>query len=375
MINRSTYAEIDVSALRANYDMILSRIATYRKIHHRPNPSRLCAVVKADAYGHGAVEVAKIALEKGASYLAVATPDEAEELRSAGIKAPILNLGLIGEESISSIVVHDVTQTVASVELARCLSSEALRQGKTLKVHLKVDTGMGRIGIPVEDVERVAGEVAKLPSIELEGIFSHFATADSDRDYTRLQLERFMQAVESAEQAVHHPLLKHLAESEAILDIPEAAFDMVRAGIIQYGLQPAQDLPKDVVLHPVMRLVSKILFLKEIERGTSIGYGRGFVAKRKTKIATLPIGYADGYIRAYGGHMVEVRGVRAPIAGRVCMDQVMVDVTDVEGVAVGDEVTLFGSPTLTADEVADWLGTINYEVVCLISKRVPRVYI
>lgn len=367
-VNRSAWAEIDRSALRANYRAIRKRI---------PEPTRLCAVVKANGYGHGAVEVAKIALSEGATYLGVATPGEAAELREAGFDVPILVLGLIGPESAASIVSNDIVQTVATEALAKCLNDEAERQGKTVKVHLKVETGMGRIGVYPEDAPALAKAIEELPHVELEGIFSHFSVADSDLDFTKGQIEKFRTACEAVEAVTKRRLLRHIAESEAILRLLDiSAFDMARAGIIQYGLKPGETVPDDIKLHQAMRLKAKIVFIKEMDVGESVGYGRTFIAKRKSRIATLPLGYADGYIRAYGKQgSVEVRGKRAPIAGRICMDQTMIDITDIEGVEIGDEVTLFGTETLPTDEAAKWLDTINYEIVCLVSGRVPRVYV
>ncbi|BEU88186.1 alanine racemase [Selenomonas sp. TAMA-11512] len=367
-VNRSAWAEIDCSALRSNYRLIRKRL---------PETTRLCAVVKANGYGHGAIEVAKIALSEGATYLGAATPDEGVELREAGIDAPILVLGLIGPESVASIVKNDITQTVATEELAKQLDAEAAKQGKKVKVHLKVETGMGRIGVCPEDASALAGVLEELSHVELEGIFSHFSVADSDLEFTKRQIEKFKDACAMVEQVTGRRLLRHIAESEAILRLLDiSSFDMVRAGIIQYGLKPGKTLPDDIELRQAMRLKAKIVFIKEIEPGQSIGYGRKFIARRKSRIATLPLGYADGYIRAYGNEgSVEIKGKRAPIAGRICMDQTMIDITDIDGVEVGDEVTLFGSETLTTDEAARWLDTINYEIVCLVSSRVPRVYV
>ena len=367
-VNRSAWAEIDRSALRANYRAIRKRI---------PEPTKLCAVVKANGYGHGAVEVAKIALSEGATYLGVAAPSEALELRAAGFDVPILVLGLIGPESVASMVEHDIVQTVATEALVRLLNDEAGKQGKVAKVHLKVETGMGRIGVYPKDAPALAKTIEELPHVALEGIFSHFSVADSDLEFTKGQIEKFKEACEAVEAVTNRRLLRHIAESEAILRLLDiSAFDMARAGIIQYGLKPGETIPDDIALHQAMRLKAKIVFIKEMEVGESVGYGRTFVAKRKSRIATLPLGYADGYIRAYGRQgSVEVKGKRAPIAGRICMDQTMIDITDIEGVEIGDEVTLFGTESMPTDEAAKWLDTINYEIVCLVSTRVPRVYV
>ncbi len=335
MPNRAAWAEVDLGAIRANYEAIKRNIR---------GGAKLCAVVKADAYGHGAIPVARVAVECGAAYLAVATVSEAIELRQAGFTTPILLLGVVRPEDAGAVVDYDVTQVVCQLELAQALSEEAVRRHKVCKVHLKVETGMGRIGVRPEEIGVLAAAVKQLPGIEIEGMFSHFAMADRrDKAYTKMQLAKFEQAIKAVEAAGVTLKIRHIAESAAILEIPEAHYDMVRAGIIQYGLWPSDEVTQPIDLRPAMKLQAQVVFLKTVHPGESIGYGRTFV--------------------------------RAPIAGRVCMDQVMVDVTDIPDVAVGDVATLWGSPTLTVDEAAGWLDTINYELPCLISPRVPRVYV
>ena len=366
MIFRDVYAEIDLDAIRHNLTEIRRRI----------NPaSKLCAVVKANAYGHGAVEVSKVAVDCGADFLAVATVDEGLELRRAGFDLPILILGLIPQVAARAVVENDLTQAIADFDLAEKISNAAVRLGKIAKVHLKIETGMGRIGIAPDKAVELAVEISHLPNVELEGLFSHFADADSpDRTFTNHQIEIFKTTADKIRTAGVEIKIRHLAESAAILDIPEAHFDMVRAGIITYGLYPSDDVRRTIELKPAMKLVAKIIYLKKISAGVSIGYGREFVAKRDSLIATLPLGYADGYIRAYKNFHVEIRGQLAPIAGRVCMDQTMIDVTDVDGVKVGDEVILFGSDLISIDDAARHLNTINYEITCLVSARVPRIF-
>ena len=367
MILRDVRAEVNLDAIRHNLTEIRRHI----------NPaSKLCAVVKADAYGHGAVAVSKIAVECGADFLAVATVDEGLELRRAGFDLPILILGLIPSDAAAVVVENDLTQVVADFELAKKISAAAVNQSKLAKIHLKLETGMGRIGVAPADAVELAVKISRLPNVELEGMFSHFADADNDdRTFTRRQIEIFSDVAKKIRAAGVALKILHLAESAAILDIPDAHFDMVRAGIITYGLYPAPNVRHTIELRPAMKLVTRIVQLKKISAGTSIGYGREFVAARDSLIATLPIGYADGYIRAYKNFHVDIGGQLAPIAGRVCMDQTMIDVTDVEGVAVGDEVILFGSDAVTIDDAARHLQTINYEITCLISSRVPRVNI
>ena len=372
MSQRAVWAEIDLAAIRHNYEVITRSIT---------GGAKLCAVVKANAYGHGAAAVAREALQAGAAYLAVATLSEAAELRREGFRTPILILSLIDPQESRDAVALAVTPTVANLALAEVLSAEAARQAKTLRLHLAVDTGMGRIGCTPEEAGALARAVAALPNIELEGAFSHFAMADvKDKTHARQQLALFKRALEDIEAAGVHLRLRHIAESAAIFELPEAHLDMVRAGIIQYGLYPSADVAKAVgekaPLRPAMALKARILFLKTVPQGAAIGYGCAWRAPRESRIATLPLGYADGYIRALAGKAhVEIGGKAAPVVGRICMDQCMVDVTDIEGVTEGTEVTLFGSRTLSVDTVADWLETINYEVPCLIAPRVPRVYI
>ena len=365
-INRDLWAEVDLEAITYNLTEIR---------RHINKNSKLCAVVKANAYGHGAIPVAQCAVKAGADYLAVATVDEGLELRAAGFTQPILILGLIPASAANEVVASDLTQAVADFELAKAICNAAVSQNKIAKVHLKIETGMGRIGAAVEEAASLATMISLMPNIELEGVFSHFAAADSkDKTFVKEQLEIFNRAISEIEEHGIKIKLRHIAESAAILEIPEAHFDMVRSGIITYGLYPSDEVKHTIELKPAMKLCAKVAFVKKISAGTSIGYGRDFIAKRDSVIATLPIGYADGYIRAYKNFYVEIHGQKAPIAGRVCMDQVMIDVTDIEGVKVGDEVILFGSKTLTCDDAANHLNTINYEVTCLVSNRVLRVY-
>ena len=367
MPNRAAWAEINMGAIAHNYREIRSRIA---------KDAKLCAVVKADAYGHGAVAVARVALEEGADYLAVATLSEALKLRAAGFTTPLLILGLVEPESAREVVDGDITQTVCRMDLVEALSKEAVRQGKTVKVHLTIETGMGRIGVHPKDAAETAKKIVALPNVELEGVFSHFALADiPDKTFTKNQVKLFQEACNAIEAVGIRIPIKHIAESAAILEIPDVHFDMVRAGIIQYGLWPSDEVTRPIDLRQCMKFCARIVYVKTIQPGESVGYGRKFIAERETRIATLPVGYADGYIRAYAGGSVEVCGKRAPIAGRVCMDQFMIDITDIPEAQMGDVCTLFGSETLPTDEVAGWANTINYEVVCLVSERVPRVYV
>ncbi|MBR5913198.1 MAG: alanine racemase [Selenomonadaceae bacterium] len=367
MINRDARAEINLGAIRHNFTEI--------RRHIQPT-AKLCAVVKANAYGHGAIEVSKIAVECGADFLAVATVDEGLELRRAGFNQPILILGLIPYNAVSVAVENKLTMTVSDFELAEKISDAAAKIGTVAKIHLAIETGMGRIGIFPDNAVDVAAQIDSLPNVELEGIFTHFADADiKDKTFTLNQLEIFKSTAEKIRACGIDIKICHAAESAAILELPAAHLDMVRAGIISYGFYPSSEVKHTIELKPVMKLIARVVYLKKVPQGTPISYGREFVTKRDSVIATLPIGYADGYIRAYKNFHVEINGQLAPIAGRVCMDQFMVDVTDIPNVKIGDEAILFGSKLITGDDAAKHLNTINYEVTCLISERIPRVYV
>ena len=367
MPNRDVYAEVDLSAISHNVKRIKDRIR---------NHAKMCAVVKANAYGHGAVAVAREAIAAGADYLAVAILNEAIELRQAGFKEPILILGFTPERQACQLVEYDIEQAVFTVEAAKALSETALRQGKKAKVHIKVDTGMSRIGILPDKAGEFAKTLQALPGIEIIGLFSHFAKADyEDKTFANEQLKRFKQAIAAIESVGIEIPLKHIANSAAILEMPEAHFDMVRAGVILYGLWPSDEVKRCIELEPAMRLIAKIAYVKAMEAGNGIGYGQIFRTRRHSLIATLPIGYADGWSRLLTGKAsVLVHGQLAPIRGKICMDQCMIDVTDIDDVKSGDTVILFGDKKLSADQIAKWLDTINYEVVCMVSNRVPRVY-
>ncbi|MGB9976824.1 alanine racemase [Thermovenabulum sp.] len=370
---RPTRAEILLDNLKHNINEVL-RV--------KNKNSKFCAVVKADAYGHGAFEVSRVALSMGAEYLAVAFLDEALALRREGVRAPILILGFTPEDQFDKIIENNITQTVFSVEMAEKLSLKAAQMGKTVKIHIKLDTGMGRIGFLadspiISEIERVF----ELPGIEVEGIFTHFARADEkDKGFTFEQFYKFMDVVGRLENKGYRIPIKHAANSAAIIDLPETHLDMVRAGIMLYGCYPSDEVDKEKVkLKPVMSFKTKIAHLKELEKGKPVSYGGTFITQRRSRIATLPAGYADGYFRLLSSKgEVFVKDKRAKVVGRVCMDQCMVDVTGIEGLKVGDDVELFGDGKnngVTADEVAKIIGTISYEVLCAVSKRVPRVYI
>ena len=368
MASRGVWAEIDLSALRHNISVIKSHIA---------EGARFCAVVKADAYGHGAIAVAREAVAMGADYLAVAVLSEAETLRRAGFTTPILVLGATQYEEADAVVDLSVTQAVFSVAAAKALSEAAARRGVRAKVHLAVDTGMGRIGVRPEEAGEIAAEISALPHIELEGMFSHFALADAtDKTFAKEQFSRFQIAMDGVKaKGVKIPIC-HIANSAAILEMPETHLDMARAGIILYGLAPSDEVGHDAGLLPVMSVKARLTHLKTLHAGETVSYGCTFCASKDTLVGTLPLGYADGYTRLYAGKAkVDFHGKLLPVVGRICMDQCMVELTGAENVAVGDTVTIMGGDALTADALASWIGTINYEVVCMFSPRIPRVYV
>ena len=367
MASRGVWAEIDLSALRHNLSLIKNHIA---------KGARFCAVVKADAYGHGAIAVAREAVAMGADYLAVAVLSEAAELRRAGFTTPILVLGATQYEEADAVVDLGVTQAVFSLAAAKALSDAATKRGRSAKVHLAVDTGMGRIGVRPEEAGALAKKIAALPNLELEGMFSHFALADAtDKTFAKEQFARFQAARENVKAAGVEIPICHIANSAAILELPETHLDMARAGIILYGLAPSDEVGRAAGLLPVMSVKARLTHVKPLHEGETVSYGCTFRAPREMRVGTLPLGYADGYTRRYAGKAkVDYRGKLLPVIGRICMDQCMVELTGAKA-AVGDTVTIMGGDLLPADVLASWLGTINYEVVCMFSPRVPRVYV
>lgn len=363
-----------------NLDNIAHNTREIRRI--TSNRAEVMGVVKADAYGHGVLEVVETLLNSGVTRLAVSMLDEAIQLRKAGIKVPILVLSYTDPKRYSEIIQYDITQTIFSHELAECLSEKACQLNAKIKVHIKIDTGMGRVGFlpgysAVKDVMRIS----RLNGLIIEGLFTHFANADDDNDeFTLVQFERFMGICNELSRIGVYIPIKHVANSAAILRYPQMHLDMVRAGIILYGLYPScnKELYK-INLKPAMMLKASISMVKSIEKSTPISYGCTYLTEKESIIATIPIGYADGYIRAFSNKArVLINGEYAPIRGRVCMDQCMADITNINcDVKVGDEVILFGEQkgkSLEIDELAAIAGTINYEIVSLIGKRIPRFY-
>lgn len=369
-----TWAEINLDALAFNMRSI-------RKT--TKNSAMITAVVKADAYGHGVCEVARVLLRNGADRLAVACVAEAKQLRRAGFDVPILILGATELFEAEELVENDVIAACFSYESARAISDAAKKFNKIAKIHIKLDTGMSRIGFVVGENEDYAideiKKISQLENLDIEGIFSHFSTSDeADSSYTMRQLDIFLKFCTRLESEGISIPIRHIANSAAIISYPETHLDMVRAGIVLYGLYPSNDVDKSrMPLIPVMSLKSHITMVKEKQAGWGVSYGNEYITGGVTKIATVPVGYADGYTRniAKKGKILLKDGTEAKIIGRICMDQCMIDVTNVNNINAGDEVTLFAAEKITADDIAKWSDTINYEVLCLVSKRIPRVYI
>ena len=365
-----TYAEIDLDALRYNFNNIKKSL--------RPDV-KVMSVVKADAYGHGATECAKTLLECGTDAFAVSNVSEALELRRAGLTAPILILGAVDRADFSVLVENGITISISDTKSAEALSEAAKKAGKTAIIHIKADTGMSRLGFRADKEDSVAEilAISELPNIRVEGIFSHFACADEeDPEYTKMQFGLFCGLTDALKKRGLDIPVKHIANSAAVITYPETHLDMVRPGIILYGYYPSECVDKKTVpLKPVMSVKSRVTLVKETDAGVGVSYGKVYITDKRTKIATVPIGYADGYPRALLGKAeMEAGGGLAPVIGRICMDQCMIDVTNVNNIEIGDEVTVFGNGKITADDMANWLGSISYEVLCLVARRVPRIY-
>ncbi len=369
---RPTRAEIDLSALRHN-------LACARAL---ARPAEVLAVVKANAYGHGAVPVARALQDEGVGFMGVALVEEGLELRACGITVPLLVLGGAYEGGWDLMVQHGLIPTLFRPEHLDALAAAAQRAGTKALAHVKVDTGMGRIGLAPQALPSFLDRAGKTPEVVLDGLLSHFANADlADAELTTQQVQRFRTALAQMRERGHAPRFRHLANSAAVMDRPEVRdgleLNLVRPGIMLYGLSPSPEYGRALHLRPVLSWKTAITHLKEVPPGTPISYGSTWTAKRPSLIATVPVGYADGYGREYSSRAdVLVRGQRAKVAGRVCMDMFMVDVTDVPHVAVGDEVVLLGaqgSERIDAGELADLGNTLHYEVLCAVGARVPRM--
>lgn len=375
---RPTWAEVDLGALDYNITQINKKIN---------NNAKILAMVKADAYGHGAEEVVKTLLKQKSnsqasiSMLGVALIEEGIQLRQAGFgDIPILILGSIYPfENFSQVVEYELTPTICSLESAQFLSKIARASDKKVKVHIEIDTGMGRIGISSGSAFSLIEKVLELEYLEIEGIYTHFAAADTEPDFTEKQIDDFNKILKRLDKADINIPLVHMANSAAMLKYKTSHFNLVRPGLAMYGLLPFPTALKYINLKPVFKLKTKVVYLKKVPIRTSISYGRTFITKRDSMIATIPVGYADGYNRLLSSKgEILIQGKRAPVIGRVCMDMCMVDVTDISRVKIGDEVVLIGQQgkeTILVEEIADKLGTISYEVVSMITKRVHRIYI
>ncbi len=368
-----TWVEINLDAIASNVKNIKKLIGEKKE---------LMAVVKGNAYGHDILEIASEVLSNGATRLAVARLEEGIFLRKSGITVPILILGLTLKQQAELLVSYNITPTVSEYEMIEKLSESAIKKDKVIKVHLKVDTGMGRIGISPNHVLNFIKKVKILKNVEIEGIFTHFSVADEkDKTYTEKQFKKFMEALTILEKKGVRIPVKHVGNSATLLDLPHMWLDLVRPGISIYGLYPSTEVQKTVKLIPAQTFKTRIVFLKELPVGEYVGYGRTYSTKKKrTVIASLPVGYADGYNRLLSNQgEVLVRGKRFPIIGRICMDQTMIDVTDLPQVEIGDEVVLWGrqeQEEITAEEIAEKIGTINYEIVHMPDKkRVPKLFI
>ena len=367
------YAKIDLDAAAYNMEQMKNRIG---------GGARLIAVVKTDAYGHGAVPLAEV-FEK-LDYVwgyAVATLDEGIVLRKHGIKKPILVLGCVFPDQYDDMVRNEIRAAVYMEEMAGKIAEAAERAGKKAYIHIKVDTGMGRIGFPVtEESADIIERISRMENIEVEGMFTHFAKADErDKTYTYEQHRKFMWMKEQMEKRNVEIPYYDCDNSAGIIDFPDMKHDLARAGISTYGMYPSEEVNRDAVdLKPVLSLVSHVIFVKTVEPGTSISYGGTFVAPKQMKVATIPVGYGDGYPRSLSSKgCVLIHGKRARILGRVCMDQFMVDVTDIPEVQFMDQAVLIGEDQddrITVEELAELSGRFNYEFVCCLGKRIPRVY-
>ncbi len=371
MLPKRVYAKVNLDNIQKNIEKLKAKL---------PESTEIMGIVKANAYGHGSIPVTKFLEEIGISRFGVASVDEALELKYNGVCGSILVLGELFKENALRAIANGVECTVANLETAKNLSAVAVASGKTAKIHIKIDTGMGRIGFQTNE-ESLAEikEILTLPGIDVVAMFTHFACADSsDKTSAEKQRENFIKFTDKI-IADGHNFKRHFCNSAASMELDGDCGDILRCGIMMYGLYPSDEMNKDFGLLPAMELKSSISFIKEVDKDFAVSYGSTFVTTRKTKIATVPVGYADGYPRYLSNKgEVIVKGVRCKILGRICMDQFMIDVTDVPDAMVGDEVTLIGvdgNEVITVEDLSDPEYRFNYEFCCLINKRVPRIYV
>lgn len=374
--------DLDITLRPTHLEVSLAQIAAnYRALQAHAGGAGVMAILKANAYGHGLVQVARVVEAEGAPYIGVAYLEEAIRLRREGITTPILVMGGILGDQIPLYLAHDVTLTASSVDKLAAIEACAAQRGARAKVHLKVDTGMERIGVHWYSAEPLLQAAARCAHVEIEGLFSHLANADADDlTHARVQVQRFEQVVASARGYGLRPRWVHLANSGGMLQLPEARYDMVRPGLLLFGVRPGEALPLPLPLAPAMRWVSRVVYFKVVKAGNPVSYGSTWVPTVDTRVVTVPVGYGDGYFRSMSGQaQVLIGGQRHPVVGRICMDQIMVDIGP-DGTAYnGDEVVLLGgqgeAPPITVEELAHWAGTISYEVLTNINTRVPRRYV
>ncbi|MFQ5901921.1 MAG: alanine racemase [Thermodesulfobacteriota bacterium] len=371
MQTRPTRAYIDLNALEHNFLEIKKRL---------PEEVKILAVVKADAYGHGAIEISKKLETLGCDMLGVALCEEGIELRKAGINSPIIVLSGIYRAQIKDIVRYNLTPVIFDIDQAGDLNHILTGMDKSARVHVKIDTGMGRLGLMPNDISKFFNEIKELKSLKIEGVLSHFTEADKENKlFTKDQFKRFEDVIKTINDMGITPSYRHISNSAAIINFPSSYLNLVRPGIMLYGSHPAEAFRDKIDLLPVMSLTTEIIQLKWVPKNYPISYSRTFITQRDSLIATIPIGYGDGYFRSLSGKAdVLVKGKRVPVAGRICMDMTMIDVTNLQAVKVGDKVTIIGRQNgeeITAEELASRAGTISYEIFCSINQRVPRVYI
>jgi alanine racemase len=369
-LTQSTFAEIDLNAIAYNLRGVRKRVGKGVKI---------LAVVKANAYGHGIQQVSEFVIQHHcADYLGVAFPEEGVQIREAGIKAPIHAFALPSRRQIELFFDYNIEPTISTINESKWLNTAGQKRKKTIPVHLKIDTGMSRLGVTVAELPAFLKMLARLQRIEIKGVFTHFATADeTDKTFSKKQLLEFHRALEILIQHGIEPELIHCANSATILDLPETYFSMVRPGVMMYGYYPSHETTESIPLKPAMAVKSRVSMVKRLQAGDSVSYGRRFIAQQPTTIANIPIGYADGYFRLLTNKtQVLIGGVAFPVVGSICMDQMMADVGDAD-IHAGDEVVIIGrqgTNQISALQLADILGTIPYEICCAISARVPRIY-
>ncbi len=366
----TTYVRVDLNAIAHNVRALKSRVGPR---------VMLMAVVKANAYGHGIVETARAALANGADWLAVARVCEGVQLREAGVRAPILILGYHAPSEAEAVVQFGLTATVNSIKMAEALAAHARRLDARVRVHVKVDTGMGRFGVLPEEALAFWRAMTAMPRFDVEGLWTHFATADErDKTYARRQLRNFLEVARAIEEAGYAIPMRHVANSAALLDLEETHLDAVRPGIAIYGLRPSHEVEPSIPLQPALSLISHVGRVRVLPAGSGIGYGRTFITPRPMRVALVPVGYGDGYHRLLSNRgEALIHGRRARILGRVCMDNIVLDVDHIPEATEGDEVVLIGrqgEAQITAEEVAGWAETINYEVTTALLPRAPRIY-